>query len=42
MKKIFLTQGQFTIVDDADYEWLNQFNWYASDAYQNALSGATT
>ena len=29
MKKIFLTQGQFTIVDDADYEWLNQWTWCA-------------
>ena len=32
MKKIFLTQGQTTIVDDADYEWLNQWSWVASYA----------
>lgn len=24
-----LTQGQFAIVDAADYEWLNQWKWYA-------------
>lgn len=28
-KKIPLTQGQFTIVDDDMYEYLNQFKWYA-------------
>lgn len=27
MKAIELTQGKVTIVDDADYEWLNQFHW---------------
>lgn len=29
MKQIPLTQGQFAIVDDADYDWLNQWKWYA-------------
>ena len=26
-KIIWLTQGQFTLVDDDDYEWLNQWKW---------------
>ncbi len=29
MKKIKLTQNQFAIVDDRDFEWLNQWKWYA-------------
>lgn len=29
MKKIPLTQGKFTLVDDADYVWLSQWKWYA-------------
>ena len=29
MKQIPLTQGQFTLVDDADYGWLNHYKWYA-------------
>ena len=29
-KRIPLTQGQFAIVDDADFEWLNQWKWRAT------------
>jgi len=29
MKKIPLTQGQFALVDDADFDWLNQWKWTA-------------
>ena len=28
-KRIPLTQGQFAIVDDDDFQWLNQWKWYA-------------
>lgn len=31
-KQIPLTQGKFATVDDADYEWLNQWKW---TAYRN-------
>lgn len=29
MKLIPLTNGQNTMVDDEDYEWLSQYTWYA-------------
>ena len=29
MKLIKLTQGRWATVDDDDYHWLNQWNWYA-------------
>jgi hypothetical protein len=29
MKEIKLTKGQICIVDDADFEYLNQFKWHA-------------
>lgn len=28
-KEIRLTQGKVTVVDDADFDWLNQWRWYA-------------
>ena len=29
MKKIPLSKGKFTLVDDADFEWLNAWKWHA-------------
>jgi len=29
MKEIPLTQGQIALVDDVDYDWLNQYKWFA-------------
>lgn len=52
MKTIPLTQNKFALVDDADYEWLNQWNWclvrsggneYASrNAYSNGKNKIVT
>jgi hypothetical protein len=32
-KLIPLTQGKFAIVDNADFDWLNQWKWYAVKSY---------
>ncbi len=29
MREIKLTQNKFALVDDSDFEWLNQWEWYA-------------
>lgn len=32
-KSIALSQGKFAIIDDRDFEWLNQWKWYCHHGY---------
>ena len=42
MKLIKLTRGLFAQVDDEDYEYLNQFNWYAAKGHNTPYAMRTT
>lgn len=33
MKEIKLTQGKVVLVDDIDFDWLNQWKWYYDHGY---------
>ena len=37
MKQIPLTQGKFTLVDDEDFEWVNQWKWCAHTTDKNVF-----
>lgn len=39
MKMIPLTQGKQAIVDDADYEYISQWNWVAQNTYSGFYAG---
>jgi hypothetical protein len=39
MKKIRLTQGKITLVDDKDFDYLNQWKWYAQKSHNTYYVG---
>ena len=42
MKEIILTQGQRALVDDADFDWLSQWNWRAQYCKNGPFYAART
>ena len=34
MKKIKLTYDKLVLVDGEDFDWLNQWKWYATENYE--------
>jgi len=42
MRVIFLTRGKFAKVDDADYDWLNQWKWHARNSRDTWYAARTT
>ena len=41
MKEIILTKGQVALVDDGDFEWLNQWKWFAKKDMHTHYAGRT-
>ena len=39
MRKIKLSQGKFALVDDADFDWLSKWKWYAAKGRNTWYAG---
>lgn len=42
MKKIELTQGKLTLVDNADFDWLNQWKWHIKNSRGKLYASRTS